>query len=173
MTGGDLTGGANELKNYLKYPARAIRTRLREAPIIVLLDWDSASSRKEFEKYVPAKHGAVLAWSSTAFNPRLHKSFRGIERHLSDRIIDEADRSTSVLMHRRDGTLAVSPDEYERFRTAVFGVVENGLQRSDLVFAESFLKEVIRACDGASGTPAIPIRAEPAPAAPSSAAAMR
>jgi energy-coupling factor transporter ATP-binding protein EcfA2 len=164
MTGGDLTGGVDELKSYLKYHARAIRTRLREAPILVLLDWDSASRKKEFEKYVPAEHGAVLVWPPSTFNPRLHKSFRGIERHLSDRLIDKAGEDTGLLMPRRDGTLAVSPDEYDRFKGAVFQVVENGLLKSDLTFAEAFLREVIDASKRMAAGVTAPVQAQRAAA---------
>jgi hypothetical protein len=52
---------------------------------------ESSSKKIEFEKYIgDTDRAKVLVWSEDTFNPHLGKALRGLERHLTDLIIDEA-----------------------------------------------------------------------------------
>ena len=145
LQGGDVKGGVEELLKYIKLNASAIRARATEAPVIVLLDWDSAKKNQEFEKLLdddaPYK---VFVWPDAAFNPRLGKAFHGIERHMPDRIIRKADSSVSVLGKKRDKSFTVHKDDYGSFKTEVFRVVQRGIKLEDLIHAKSFLQQVLR-----------------------------
>ena len=109
LQGGNVTGGVDELLKYIKLNVNAIKTRAIAAPIIVVLDWDAAKKQGEFEKVMDKGDAyKVLVWPDTTFNPKLGKAFHGIERHISDRIVDEADASVGVLGTKADGSRTVS-----------------------------------------------------------------
>ncbi len=109
--------------------------------VIVVLDWDSKGKVKEFEKILPGK---VLAWPESAFNPKLGKTFRGVERHQSDRIIAEANSVLNVISENpKTGIKMIDKDDYGKFKEEVFKVVENGIMLSDLRFSENFVREIM------------------------------
>jgi hypothetical protein len=84
-------GGVERIERYVKDNANAIRSRRPEAPLIVLLDWDAARKIDHFKKLldVPSIY-KVFAWPEDDANPKAGKSFRGIERFHSDRVLDLA-----------------------------------------------------------------------------------
>lgn len=95
LQGGPVTGGVDELLKYIRANLSALRTRLPSAPVIIVLDWDSANKKPEFEKLLrPADPCKIMVWPDNSVNPLLTPAFRGIERYLSDRIISEADQET-------------------------------------------------------------------------------
>ena len=145
LQGGDATGGNKHLLQYVKMNANAIKTRSNFAPVVVLLDWDAARSVAEFKK--PFSEGdpyKVFAWPDTAFNPDLGKSFRGIERHMSTRIIDAADSTVNLIAKKRDGTRTIPRDaDYELLKKAAYKIVEMGIKVSDLQYAKAFLEELL------------------------------
>lgn len=145
LQGGNITGGVDELLKYVKTNVNAIKTRYKEAPLIVLLDWDAATKEREFKKlFVESDPYKVLAWPESAFNPKLSKSFRGIERHMSARIIDAADARISVLAKKSDGTKTVEKEDCGKLKEAVFAVLQEGVTLEDLVHVKSFLQDLLR-----------------------------
>jgi predicted ATP-dependent endonuclease of OLD family len=137
------TGGIDDLIKYLRANSNFIRARISEAPIIVVLDWDAKSKLRTFEKICIDAPYKVLAWDESSFNPLLDKNFRGIERHLSDRIIDDADKKINVLGVKSGGKKVVNNSDYGKFKQAVFDVINEGLFKEDLVYAETFISEII------------------------------
>lgn len=145
LEGGDSTGGDSSLLNYLKANRNAIRFRLKEAPLVILADWDS--SKKESFKSVckDASIYRVTTWPETSFNPRLSRHFRGIERHMSDRIIEAADASVGVLGKTSAEVWTVNPEDYNKlFKPAVYKVVSTGVTLDDLVHAKAFIEELVK-----------------------------
>jgi AAA15 family ATPase/GTPase len=145
LQGGGVTGGDDAVIKYIKANVRAIRTRVPSAPVIVLLDWDSANKKKELEKLItPADPCMILSWPDTTFNPTLGKTFRGIERHMSDRIITEADKVTNAIATKDDGTKTIEKDVYGSLKQAVYEVVMKGLNVDDLQYAKPFIEEIVK-----------------------------
>jgi predicted ATP-dependent endonuclease of OLD family len=145
LQGDDATGGAKHLQQYIKANASAIKTRGGSAPVIVLLDWDSAKKAEEFKKGFQADDPyRIEVWPENAFNPKLGRSFHGIERHMSDRIIDAADHAAKIIAKKRDGTKVIPRDaDYENFKTEVHKVVEKGILQKDLSHVKEFLKKLL------------------------------
>ena len=63
LQGGNITGGWTEMLSYVKTNIGAIRTRLPAAPLVIVLDWDSASRKTEFQKQIgDTDRAKVLVW---------------------------------------------------------------------------------------------------------------
>jgi len=144
LQGGGTTGGVDALLQYIRANAAAIKARVTDAPVIILLDWDAAKKEVEFKKsFGPSDPCKVLVWPETAFNPKLGKAFHGIERHMSDRIVDRADSVAKVLGTKKDGSRTVSRDDYGAFKEEVFKVVKKGLKLKDLQYSKAFLDSLL------------------------------
>lgn len=142
---GGRTGGVDDLLNYIKENARAIKSRKKDAPVVVVLDSDSAKKSNQFRKpFVEEDPFKILAWPDTAFNPKLNKSFRGIERHFSDRMIEEAEIRDAPIYRNRKGICSVEKDEYSQVKKILNEIVNEGLQTEDLVYARDFIMEIFR-----------------------------
>lgn len=141
------TGGDDDMRRYLKVNVQAIKNRQADAPVVVVLDWDAASKKHEFEKLLgPGEAYRVLVWPESAFNPKLGKTFRGIERSYPDRIIQEAENAGLHLSRDLQGVCSVEIDEYnESGKRTICGVVRKGLKPADLAHAKNFLEEILSA----------------------------
>jgi hypothetical protein len=141
---GEDKGGVDALFKYLRANRGVVRARLREAPVIVLIDWDSLGKRRAFaDLFDPDDPFAIMVWPDGDANPRLSRSFTGIERFMSDRVIDQADAVAGVMGRKADGKMTVAPKDYGRLKTQVASVVRSGLGTDDLTFAMNFLREVM------------------------------
>lgn len=142
---GPATGGVEELLKYIKASASAVRARPKEAGVFVLLDWDAANHRKEFEKHLGVDH--VFVWPDSSFNPRLGKAFRGLERHLPDRILGEADLTCGVLGTKTDGTPTIAAADLPALKG--IGIRTRESTGSD-VFRRSWIDRLHRIADRSS-----------------------
>lgn len=141
------SGGDEALRRYIKTNLPAIRCRRDDAPVVVVLDWDAQSKAESFRTLAEA--GApykVLAWPNDALNPALGKSFKGIERAYSDRIIAEGIEAGADVVPRRDGTRYAPPDTYDATKTLLSSVVKKGLQAGDIEHCRGFLHEILQDC---------------------------
>ena len=140
------TGGDSSLLKYLQANRNPIRFRLKEAPLVVLPDWDSSNKANSFKAVCEdSSIYRVLTWPNTSFNPRLGKHFRGIERHMSDRIIEKADMKAQVLGVTKTGNWTVSPEDYNKtFKSAVHEVVKSGITVDDLIHAKAFIESLVK-----------------------------
>jgi energy-coupling factor transporter ATP-binding protein EcfA2 len=145
---GPTTGGVEELLKYIKANQSALRTRV--APAIIVIDWDSASKKPEFEKYlVKVPFCKVLVWSASTFNPELSETFRGLERHLSNRIINAADNG--AIATKPDGIKIISGDELGSFKKRVLQALDAGIQVEDLEHSRPFIDEILKVTRDMSG----------------------
>jgi len=142
-TGGG--GGVDALEKYLKKNMQALKARA--VPVVVVLDWSAEGKRAEFENL--ARAGArvrVLVWPEGNANPNLTKSFRGIERFYSDRLINRAIENGAPIATLPDGKRVVEAREEERVKMVLSGIVEKELRKDDLEFAMPFLERVLKEC---------------------------
>lgn len=148
-------GGVQNLLSYIKSNVGAIRARPSGSPVIVVLDWDAASKKPEFERRFNAGDPfEVRAWPDSYFNPSLGKTFRGVERYLSNRLIEAAEKEGSITLGRTKAQVCVvEKDEYAKLKQILCRIIErDGLRPSDLQYAEPFVREVLSAAGVAEET---------------------
>ena len=144
LEGGSDGGGVDRLKKYIKDNASAIRARRPEAPVVVLVDWDARGKVDSFAGLIDAPNTyKVLAWPDSALNPRLGRSFKGVERAFSDRIIQQAIDAGAQIGTKKSGQFVVSSDEYGEIKRQLEKVVNSSLQPDDLVHCREFLTRVL------------------------------
>jgi predicted ATPase len=140
LTDDGRTGGIDELKDYIKQHAQAIKSRSKKAPVVVALDWDGAIKKAQFERwFVEGDPFGVVIWLENEANPRLSKRFRGIERFFSDRIIEEGIQQGADILTKRNQMWTVEPDQYETVKQKLSSIVQSGLTLDDLVHVRPFL----------------------------------
>lgn len=145
LVDGGGTGGVDDLLRYVKANSNAIRMRVANAPVVVVLDWDSEAQRNNFAQlFKPEDPFRVLVWPLTSFNPLLGASFKGIERSMSERLIREADQQLGIVAQKTDGTLVVTPQEYPKLKERIYRIVTRNIAEQDLTFARPFIEEIIR-----------------------------
>jgi energy-coupling factor transporter ATP-binding protein EcfA2 len=146
LEGGGRTGGVDDLLDYVKNNLKAIRSRRQDAPVIIVLDWDSAKKTKQFQKlFGTGDPFKVLAWPNRSFNPKLGKTFHGVERYFSDRMIQEVEDRGGQIYRNRKGICSVQSEEYGEIKNMLNGIVNEGLKEEDIVHARDFIREILRA----------------------------
>ncbi|MGA2463997.1 MAG: AAA family ATPase [Thermodesulfobacteriota bacterium] len=146
LNGGGKTGGVDDLFGYIKNNLKVIKSRQKESPVIVILDWDSAKKANQFQKlFVEGDPFKVLIWPDLAFNPKLNKSFHGIERYFSDRMIQQAEDKGAPIFRNRAGLCSVDKDEYGQVKSILNQIVNDGLKEEDFIHAKGFIEEMLRA----------------------------
>jgi len=138
-------GGIAALLGYVRDHSDAIRSRGKDAPVLVVLDWDSKSKEKEFRKGFGSDDPYhVDTWPAEKCNPKLGATFRGIERFYSSRIIKEAiARNARILEDPRQNIYEVGKDDYGTVKRICKDVIEEGLEQEDLEFAKDFLQNIV------------------------------
>jgi len=141
-------GGLERMRQYIKDSANAIRSRRSEAPVVVVLDWDASGKQEQFKRLVSASTVyKVLVWPVDRANPKAGRSFKGLERFHCDRVLDLAiDRGAPIAQKSRGaqaGHYVVEPAEYEEVKQVLAAIVREGLQQTDLVHAESFIRQIL------------------------------
>jgi AAA ATPase domain len=145
MADGGTTGGAEELRAYVKQHAATIRNRSRKAPVILLLDWDYAGKKANFERGFQVDDPyAVLAWDVDKSNSRLAKSrFRGIEKFLPDRLIEKAiGQGAEILVRSDKKTWTLEPEKYDGVKRKLAEIVEQELTVDDLEFIKPMIEMI-------------------------------
>lgn len=147
ISDGGSTGGVEDLYRYVKSNIQPIKARRKDAPVIVVLDWDSASKKETFAKLFTTNDPfKVLAWPESSFNPKLSKSFRGIERHFSDRMIRQARKEAPDLFFRSAKKIwSVQSGDLGKVKEILFECVQEGLEEEDFNYARSFVEETLAA----------------------------
>ncbi len=140
------TGGYKALQTYLKSHKQLLSIRMEGSPTIVLLDWDAKNNVSEFEKYCrDESRYQVFCWPDSSFNSSLNRKFKGLERHMPDRVIEAANLECDVLAKTNGGAWTCSPDDYnKKFKPAVFKIIRQGLSMDDLIHVKSFVKELLK-----------------------------
>jgi hypothetical protein len=149
LLGEPQTGGVDTLKRYIQANAEPIRMRSRESPVVILLDWDVSDRVQGFQNVIGTIPSyKVLAWNKAESNPRLHSSFKGIERFFSDKIIDEAKAiDPNVVSTKANGIVCVQRDDLSRLKSILRCVVTRGIRDTDCTFAKPMLQRLKQLTD--------------------------
>lgn len=92
--------GKDKVISFLKQCRGMIQNRLPEAPFLVLFDWDATEDdlNKAKKAYGSGAERFVLRMNERRCDPRLGKSFRGIERFYPYEIIMEAHEAGEIVI---------------------------------------------------------------------------
>jgi predicted ATP-dependent endonuclease of OLD family len=143
------TGGKDDMYNYIKANSQVIKSRSKDAPVIVILDWDARNKKSNFEKLFSSDDPfKIIGWPDTALNPKLGKSFRGIERSYSERLIELAKEKDMPIGVIETGKYLVESSEYEIIKKTLDEIVRNELTEDDIRYAKTFIKEVLELIPG-------------------------
>ena len=113
--------------------------------MVVVLDWDAAKKVKSTQEILPDAHTySVVAWPEAEANPRLPKTFRGVERFYSDRLVQLAENQDVGIGRDGHHNVVVGPEDYrKRIKPALAKIVESNLQEEDLQYARGFLQKLV------------------------------
>ncbi len=129
---------------YIRNSINIIKARNPQYPIIVILDWDAASKLESFKKlFADSDPFKVFAWDSNNANPNLTECFHGIERFMSDRIIEKAKNEGARISKYDNGTLSILNNDYSEFKNIVTNIVKRDIRYDDLVYSKPFLEQVL------------------------------
>jgi hypothetical protein len=144
IEGSEGEGGVERLKDYVKSNRNAIRTRRADAPVVVILDWDCQTKETSFKNLV-SDGGSykVHVWPAAQANPKLGKSFRGVERFFSDRMIAKAEERGAQVFRSTAGACSVEKETYGELKKILNAIVLYGLEKDDLEYARPFLDDVL------------------------------
>lgn len=141
-----VTGGDSNTIDYVKAHRATIKSRNSAAKVVLVLDWDSASKLNGVKtKFDAADPFDAVAWDPAAANPKLNKHFRGYERFLSERVIEQAI-TDGVQIQRFENQAGYHVDQahWDRAKPVISGIVQRSLQETDLAIARPFLEAVLR-----------------------------
>jgi hypothetical protein len=139
------SGGDDALGKFLRFNKNVIKLRIKEAPIIVMIDWDSKAKLTNYKKICEdGDPYHVIEWPPEAFNPSLNHLFKGLERSMSDRIIAKANKEANVIGITATDDMTFSPEDYnKRLKPAINKVVNEGLILDDLLYVKHLINKVI------------------------------
>ena len=140
------TGGEEDIFKYLDENREILKNRDKLCPVTVILDWESKIKNK-FDKLAQECDGRlkICMWPENEANPKLDKSFRGLERFYSDRLIDIADNKVpNKISKKKNGIRAIHPSEYEEIKKALWEEIkQNGVKEGDLIYVKNHLQSLI------------------------------
>jgi len=143
--------GKGQIKKFLSAHAASLAARLPQHPLLVLLDWDTSPSElSEVQKKYGA-NGPRYVWrmDEAQAEPRLDRSFKGIERFFSKRLIEKATLQGMLpgIAQRIDGTLVVDRTELDDAKPRLADLFCDEAERADCEFLRHALQwaEGIRA----------------------------
>jgi hypothetical protein len=141
----EASGGVETMQSYIKAHAGAILARRSDAPVVVVLDWDSSNKLNTFQKLIDAPDVyKVSVWNPANANPRAGKSFKGIERFYSDRLVNEAMKRTSSIATKGSGEWVVHPSDYPVVKQTLAAIVEEGIDAKDLSYCDKYIRSLLR-----------------------------
>lgn len=140
----EATGGVEATRAYLKENRGAVKSREKAAPVIVVLDWDAANKKASFERlFDKGDPFHVIDWADTALNPKLGKSFKGIERAFSDGLVAKAEAKGANIGRTKNTTLVVAQDDYGSVKSLLNAAVRQGLGDQDLLHARPVVEQML------------------------------
>lgn len=139
------SGGIEQTIKYLKSNRDVIAARPSEAPVFLVIDWDSKNKEDSAKGVFPTGSlGSAVVWPSEALNPKLGRSFKGVERSYSERLVELAIAKGAEIAVKKDGTYMADKESYGDTKQLLSAIVESNLERADLVHAEEFLRGLLK-----------------------------
>lgn len=139
------SGGIEQTVSYIRKHKEVIAARPADAPVLLVIDWDSRGKEESANAaFVHGGPGSAVAWPDTALNPKLGRSFKGVERSYSDRLITLAMDQGAEIALKRDGSYVADKDSYGATKQLLSGLVDAHLEKDDLGHAESFVLDLLK-----------------------------
>lgn len=136
MDPGVSSGGKNNVKKYLKANQGPLRSRPAGSPVIVLLDWeDTQNDVKAFNALLKAHPTSrAVLWTKKFLNRDLGESFRGIERYLGTRLVDETAAAHPGIVKAQGGAgpFELMPQQKDSAKQALRAKCEGRNRRADV-----------------------------------------
>jgi hypothetical protein len=107
-------GGKDKIVRFLKNSHGLVQNRSKEAPLIVLLDWEVSNQDLERAREAYGKGGSkyVQRISEANCNPQVGKDFKGIERFYPPSVITDAHQAEELIVGIQQGKpYSVSQDQ--------------------------------------------------------------
>jgi predicted ATP-dependent endonuclease of OLD family len=144
LSGKDESGGIDAIIKYIKSNVKVIKNRNRKYPVIVILDWDAKGKANEIMNFFNVEDPIrVIVWDENKANPKLGKEFRGMERFLSDRIMDTIkNKHPEILMFNETTKKFVISSSYNELKDKASKLIREELKESDLEFARHILEQL-------------------------------
>jgi len=138
------TEGVDAMVKYIKSNVKVIKNRNKKYPVIIVLDWDAKQKENEIKRYFtdgdPIK---VIVWEENNANPKLGKEFKGMERFLSDRIMNIIkNKHPEILMFNETTKKFVISSSYNELKDKASKLIREELKESDLEFARHILEQL-------------------------------
>jgi len=118
-------GGKDQTRTYLKKHGKLVHQRPREAPFLVLLDWETSDQEMANmrEAYGGAAAGQrVLRMDASHCSPKLGPDFKGIERFYPPYVFRDADSAGELhLIEQQEPgrPWRIHPDEFRQAKGAL------------------------------------------------------
>jgi predicted ATPase/5S rRNA maturation endonuclease (ribonuclease M5) len=139
-------GGIETLIKFIKENRDIIKQRKRYAKIALLADWDASDKLQQLNSVFMTQDPFVsLSWDGMKANPKLSKSFRGIERFFSDRLISAVQTTMPEKFSTNpSGVISIDKDDSQKIKSELNLIVKKGLMPDDDIFVKPFIEELIR-----------------------------
>lgn len=143
LEAGEYSGGKDEMIKYVKAHKTAIKARPKTAPLILIFDSDARGKKTEIERnFTSMDPIRLMIWKEEECNPKL-KSFKGIERFFSDRIISGAENLGAQIAWTRKGICKIDRDDLADVKRKCNEVVIKGITYDDLIYSKKFLTRIV------------------------------
>lgn len=100
LDAGERGNGKDSITSYLKRNQGLVQNRPREAPLIVLLDWEVSPQELQTARnaYGAGGQNHVLRMESSHCHPRLGTDFKGIERFYPPSVVERAHTAGEIVI---------------------------------------------------------------------------
>lgn len=139
------SGGIEQTIKYLRSNREVLSNRPADSPVFLVVDWDSRSKEDAAKAaFLHPAAGGPIVWPDSALNPKLGKSFRGVERAYSERLIMLAMDEGAEIARKKDGTYVADKESYGETKQRLADLVKSSLTIDDLSHAVTFLRELLK-----------------------------
>lgn len=151
-----MSGGTEQTITYLKNNKSAIAQRPDSAPVILLLDEDSAAKTRAINSLGMTNKLKAIAWPPQSKNPKLSSTLRGLETLLSERIIRLAAEKANIDLLEGRKKVSVDNQDLGKLKEAVLSLLQsNVIELSDLSAVATYIQELWRLASNPSDPPTL------------------
>lgn len=141
------TGGESDVYNYLIGSKEIIKNREKAAPIIVMLDWEDERKKEKWQSLANGLNGRlkIFIWDKKDANPMLGRTFKGIERFYSDRLINIVERKCpDIIAKKANNVKTIEQADYEIIKKKLYDeIISRPIRMGDVAYAKKTIAEII------------------------------
>lgn len=138
-------GGKDAITNYIKKHGGLLNNRPKEAPLMVMLDWEVSNDEVDKARKAYGTDGAiaVLRMNPAHCDPLMSEDFRGLERFYPPRIIREAASAGEFVIGEAQGKpLSISASQLSIAKQRLRSRVRACTQHADLPSLAAVVRDV-------------------------------